>query len=76
MKHNGKIKFFNEHAGYGFIVPDSGGPDVFLHKEVCAKCNFIPAPDKAVSYEAEQGHKGFQAIWVGERCQPSSERTE
>ena len=35
---SGMIKWFKTHKGYGFIVPDDGGPEVFLHKTTLRRC--------------------------------------
>jgi CspA family cold shock protein len=57
----GTVKFFNEAKGFGFIVPDDGGKDVFVHKNGLTES--IAEGDK-VSYEVEQGQKGPNAVNV------------
>jgi CspA family cold shock protein len=57
----GTVKFFNETKGFGFITPDEGGKDVFVHKTGLNEP--IREGDK-VSYEVEQSPKGLNAISV------------
>lgn len=58
---NGTVKFFNEIKGFGFIGPDDGSKDVFVHKnELTEK---IAEGDK-VSYDVEEGQKGLNAVNV------------
>ena len=58
---NGTVKFFNEFKGFGFITPDDGSKDVFVHKS--GLIDTITEGDK-VSYDAEQGQKGLNAVNV------------
>lgn len=58
---NGTVKFFNNSKGFGFITPDEGGKDVFVHKnELSIDLN---EGDK-VSYNVEEGQKGLNAVDV------------
>ncbi len=57
----GSIKFFNETKGFGFITPDEGGKDVFVHKTGLKEP--VREGDK-VSYEVEDSPKGPNAINV------------
>jgi len=58
---NGTVKFFNNLRGFGFIAPDDGGEDVFVHKS--GLVDEITEGDK-VSYDVEESEKGFNAINV------------
>ncbi len=57
----GTVKFYNFSKGFGFIVPDDGGKDVFVHSSGLTED--IREEDK-VSFETEQGKKGVNAVNV------------
>ncbi len=59
---NGTVKFFNDGKGFGFITPDDGGKDVFVHINGL-NGNSISEGDK-VSYDTEEGKKGLNAVNV------------
>lgn len=63
--HTGKVKFFNETKGFGFIIPDSGGPDVFVHHtDIKTEGYRTLATDQKVTFEIEQAAKGQKAVNV------------
>jgi len=58
----GTVKWFNDDKGYGFISPDEGGEDLFVHHSGIAGDGYKSLEEGAkVSYEATQGRKGLQA---------------
>lgn len=57
----GIVKFFNESKGFGFIKPNDGGKDIFVH--VSGLKSDIYENDK-VNYDVEEGKKGLNAINV------------
>ena len=58
----GKVKWFNEKKGYGFITPDAGGEDLFVHHSNIAMEGFrILRENQAVEYEEAEGKKGPEA---------------
>jgi cold shock protein len=59
----GKVKWFNESKGYGFIEQESGS-DVFVHVNSLAPGVRTLAEDQVVEFEVEQGKKGPQATNV------------
>jgi len=60
----GKVKWFNESKGFGFITGEDGG-DLFVHYSSIAGSGFKSlAEGDDVSYETEQGPKGPKAINV------------
>lgn len=57
----GKVKFFNESKGFGFITPNNGTEDIFVH--ISGLQSDIRENDSVV-YEVQQGKKGLNAINV------------
>jgi CspA family cold shock protein len=55
----GTVKWFNKDKGYGFIAPDEGGDDVFVHVSAVKAAGLTAiAEDERLSFEVEAGPKG------------------
>ncbi|EEX94687.1 cold-shock DNA-binding domain-containing protein [Vibrio orientalis CIP 102891 = ATCC 33934] len=64
-KTTGIVKWFNEEKGFGFITPENGGADVFVHFRAITSDGFKTLKEgQQVSFEVEQGQKGPQAANV------------
>ncbi|HEV7289730.1 cold-shock protein [Sphingomonas sp. R647] len=62
MSITGTVKFFNADKGYGFIAPDNGGGDAFVHISAVERAGMATLnQDQRVSYELEQDKRGKMA---------------
>lgn len=62
-QHTGAVKFFNETKGFGFIKPDDGSSDIFVHVTALNGLQTL-ANDQRVSFDIEDGRRGPQAVNV------------
>lgn len=58
----GKVKWFNPNKGFGFIQPDNGGKDVFVHASALRNSGIDMLDEgQSISYELETGRDGKQS---------------
>jgi CspA family cold shock protein len=59
MRQNGTVKFFNASKGYGFITPDGGGKDIFVHVTAVEQSGMATLSDgMRISFEVEPDKRG------------------
>ena len=62
MAISGTVKFFNADKGYGFIAPDEGGNDAFVHISAVERAGMATlSQNQRVSYELEEDRRGKMA---------------
>ena len=65
MAQEGTVKWFSEEKGYGFITPDEGGEDLFVHFSGIEGSGFKTLDEgEKMTYEVTEGRKGLQATDV------------
>jgi cold shock protein len=62
----GKVKWFNPEKGYGFIIPDEGGRDLFVHLSAVKGMSFGDSLEEGqpVEFNVQETQKGLQAVDV------------
>ncbi|RMA41478.1 cold-shock protein [Rhodophyticola porphyridii] len=59
---NGTVKWFNSSKGFGFIAPETGGKDVFLHISALERAGMTSLDDdQKVTYDVESGRDGRES---------------
>lgn len=61
---NGTVKWFNKDKGFGFITPDGGGRDVYVHVSNIDTPDQTLADGQRVVFETATGRKGPEAVKV------------
>jgi CspA family cold shock protein len=57
----GKVKFFNDQKGFGFVMPDSGSGDIYLHASALRRSGIQAVEsDQRIRYSTRQGNKGVE----------------
>lgn len=57
----GRIKFFNDQKGFGFVMPDNGSGDIYLHASALRRSGIQAVePEQRIRYSTRQGHKGVE----------------
>ncbi len=66
MSQQGKIKFFDSQRGFGFIAPDEGNKDIFVHRNNVEDLGYDQGlkDGEAVEFDVEETPKGLSAINV------------
>ncbi|GAA4833435.1 cold-shock protein [Kitasatospora terrestris] len=65
MPQQGTVKWFNAEKGFGFIAPDAGGPDVFVHFSAIQTSGYRGLEEnQRVEFDVVAGPKGPQAEQV------------
>ena len=58
---DGHVKFFNEQKGFGFVVPETGGADVYVHASALRRSGVATLmPEQRVRFSTRQGMKGVE----------------
>ena len=65
MSATGTVKWFNSEQGFGFIAPDDGSADLFVHQTEIDVRGFRSLDEgQKVSFDTKEGNKGLQAAKV------------
>lgn len=60
---SGTVKWFNATKGYGFITPDEGGKDAFIHISEVQRCGLGPLTEgQRVNFNIRQEPRGLKAV--------------
>ena len=58
---DGKVKFFNDQKGFGFVMPENGGADVYIHASALRRSGLTAlAPEQRIRFSTRQGMKGVE----------------
>lgn len=66
MSQQGKVKWFDTEKGFGFIEPEDGGKDIFVHRNNVENLGYNQGleENEAVEFEVEETPKGLSAVNV------------